>query len=421
MAPITPRVKVLRARYHPAMCMFSRRVEHVSATKIFAGDQPDGRQALIYSMTVTTGEPLAMVLPLPVPADGPDDAVEFVNLEGYSDLFDDLKRAFPDQMIYAQPLGRSRGPAANAHTLVVHAVGAFVASYVPHARDFSRLDKRFRLPSSVLDALPQYGDWGFAVFQLDKTKQKAIHPMAMRFPRRDPGSIFFPLTHVHDGKLPASASFDHALYGQLPPLIATLADWTSSHRELGTYVDATRAKGLIDPAQRGQVHALLGPGPNQDLWLRPPANVAVEDLAGAGTHFTFRVSARYLYAAESHPTYPRWRETSVTKLAALCRGIREGLTELTARNARAWQLGTSSPRLMPYFMNGDQLWSGTDYMTGKWAQEPQGPGAIAFRPFSDSVEQQDITLAFDTLPDQNDARQINRALCELLERIARDA
>src|SRR5438552_112674 len=112
------------------MCMFSRQVELVAATKTFARGLPDGRQALIYAMDVAAREPLAMILPLPVPPNGPYDAVEFVNLEHYADLFVDLKSAFPDTMMMyaAQSLGPSRG--APKPNLVVHQVGAFVASYV---------------------------------------------------------------------------------------------------------------------------------------------------------------------------------------------------------------------------------------------------------------------------------------------------
>lgn len=397
------------------MCMFSRRVEHVSATKIFAGDLPDGRQSLIYSMTVTAGEPLAMVLPLPVPANGPDDAVEFVNLEGYAELFADLKKAFPDSMtMFAQPASRSLGPPVKK-PLVVHEVGAFVASYVPHARDFTRLDPRFRLPTSVLDALPQYADWGFAVFQLDAAKQKSIHPMAMRFPRRAPGSIFFPLTHVHDGQLPAAAHFDHSLYAQLPPLIAALTEFSASKSPLGYFVDGQRAHGLIDGTLGGHGKMLFGDLPNRDLWMHPPAGITLADLSGQSPSIRYRVNATYHYAAKSHYQYPGWLATSATKLPQLCRGMRDGLASLEQRNAKPWQLGDRFEA--PYFMNGNQLWSGTDYMTGRPAPEPQGPGFIAFRPFSKSVEQQDISIAFATMPNQDDALAINRTLCEMLERI----
>lgn len=423
MAPLTPRVKpgygICRA-YDPAMCMFSGQVEHVSATNIFAGDLADGRQALIYSMTVTAGEPLAMVLPLPVPANGSDDAVEFVNLEGYADLFTDLKKAFPDRRIL--PLGRSGGGPPAKAKLVVHEVGAFVASYVPHSRDFARLDPRYRLPPNILAALPHYADWGFAVFQLAKGKQKEIHPMAMRFPRRVPGSLFFPLTHVHDGQLPKAAHFDHALYAQVSPLMSRLLAWDSSLDVLGRFVDHARTHGLIDPTMPGCAKTLFGPGDNFDWWLEPPEDgLGMEDLAGRGESYAYRVNTLYYYAASSHHLYPKWLDTTSNKLLALCRGIRDGLAELTARNARAWQLGPDSPHLQPYFMNGDQLWSGTDYTNGRWTKSPDGPGRIAFRPFGELVEQQDISLAFTRVPSQDDARAINRTLCEMLDRIARDA
>ena len=404
------------------MCMFSRDVEHVSATKIFAGEQADGRQALIYAMTVTVDEPLAMVLPLPVPANGPDDAIEFVNLEGYGELFTDLKKGFPDPSADSQPLGRSIGWLSKP-ALVVHEVGAFVASFVPNARDFTRLDPRFRLPPRVLEAMPHYADWGFAVFQLDRSKSKPIHPMAMRFPRRDPSSIYFPLTHVHDGEAPARAEFDHTLYGQLPPLITALTDWVPSYGPLGSYVDVARTHGLglFDLTVGGHVKALLGDGPNRDLWLRPPANVSLEDLAGEGPSFRYKLTASYHFATASHPTYPGWLDTSANKLPQLCRGIRDGLAELTTRNARAWQLGVFESGLRPHFMNGNQLWSGTDYMTGRRVLQAEGSGVIAFRPFSASVEPQDLWLAFATLPEPDDAQTINRALCDLLERAARGA
>lgn len=64
------------------MCCFSRSVSSVAATKIFARGLPDGRQALAYAMNVALGEELAMILPLPVPAQPAEDAVSFINLEG---------------------------------------------------------------------------------------------------------------------------------------------------------------------------------------------------------------------------------------------------------------------------------------------------------------------------------------------------
>ena len=40
------------------------------------------------------------------------------------------------------------------------------------------------------------------------------HPIAFRFPRRDPGPLFFPTMHVHDGSWQPVATFDHLIYAQ---------------------------------------------------------------------------------------------------------------------------------------------------------------------------------------------------------------
>lgn len=400
------------------MCMFSRHVELVASTKIFARGLADGSQVLAYAMDVAAPEPLAMVLPLPVPAGGGEDAISFVNLEGYAELFDDLKRAFPALGFGAQPASRGF-PEEQMLSLEVHQVGAFEASYVPHPRDFARLDPRFQLPPNVLAQLPQYADWGFAVFQLAASPRTPIHPMALRFPRRDPRALFFPTVHVHDGSVPAQAMFDHQLFAQLDPVTARVIGWTPSTGPLGGFVDGARAHGLVDGAAGGHTQMFVGPLPNRDVVLCTPP-VTLDDLEGRGETYAYQVQATYHFAAVSHHAYPRWLDTAANRLPGLCRGIRDGLAELATRNARAWQLGPLTDALPPYFMNGDQLWRGTSYMDGARV-EARGPGRIAFRPFGTLVEPQAITLGFAELPSEDDARAINRALAQLLDRIAGDA
>ena len=56
------------------MCCFSKPVELVADTYIFARSD-NGRQFLVYSMSYAAPSELAMVLPLPVPPDTPEDAV----------------------------------------------------------------------------------------------------------------------------------------------------------------------------------------------------------------------------------------------------------------------------------------------------------------------------------------------------------
>ena len=49
------------------MCCFSRPVDLVSGTHIFARAGQNGRQFVVYSMILGTKEDLAMILPIPVP------------------------------------------------------------------------------------------------------------------------------------------------------------------------------------------------------------------------------------------------------------------------------------------------------------------------------------------------------------------
>ncbi len=267
--------------YSFPVCCFSRSVPFVGRTRIFARHAPAGRQRLVYAMDVELAAETAMVLPLPVPvSDGPpaDDALHFINLEGYADFFEDLAAAFPD--LGAKPASRGFDLVRAApQTLVVHDVGLFEASFVPSRADFARLDERFRLPPAVWDALPQYADWGFAVFRLKPKKglfgrvrggkRQSVHPMAFSFPTREPSALYFPTVHVHDGAVHPRATFDHALYAQADGVLeATLGlGWSRSVTELGARVDAARAQDVVDGRRGGFATALLGERRNDDVWL----------------------------------------------------------------------------------------------------------------------------------------------------------
>src|SRR5215510_9952638 len=129
------------------MCCFSQPVISVSGTNIFARPDADGRQLLVYSMTINAANDLAMILPLPVKTPAGEKDVEFIDLKGYPDFFADLLSGFPPPKTGGW-WGNSRSEAAPAAaaTLVVQ-VGEFEASFVPAVKDFSRLDERFRLPT----------------------------------------------------------------------------------------------------------------------------------------------------------------------------------------------------------------------------------------------------------------------------------
>jgi hypothetical protein len=239
--------------------LFAKKV-HVSKTNIFARMTTPGVQALAYGMNLETSRAVAMVLPLPVRQGAGEDAVHFIDLHEHPRMFDELAELF----VISAPLSRGYGPSPQSARprLVVHQVGMFVASYVPTRRDFDRLDPQFRIPAVLFDAIPEYGSYGFAVFQLAPGKV-TVHPMAFTFPTREPKRLFFPTVHLHDGTFSATAKFDHALYYQHPrcdQLGQRFGDDLSSYMKPETYGDLLEERPLL----RRTLHARL---PNQDTWI----------------------------------------------------------------------------------------------------------------------------------------------------------
>lgn len=228
------------------MCCFSGKVDVVADTNIFARASKLGRQFLVYSMSFKSGADVAMILPIPTPKGSAEDAVKFISLQKYDAFFADLRSGFPVPKDKSPPDrgGKKDGPPPNA--LVVVEVGDFVASFVPTVKDFDRLDKQFRLPAGVWDKLPQYKEWGFAVFKLKKPEkgQSKVHPMAFEFPRLDKKVLFFPTVHIHDGTVPAKAGFDHALFcqveGDAPP------QWEETPGLAETFVKVKDTAGIVD-------------------------------------------------------------------------------------------------------------------------------------------------------------------------------
>lgn len=249
------------------MCCFSRPVTSVSATKIFARAAGAGRQFLAYSMVYKAAEDLAMVLPLPVPAGTKDDAVQFIDLHGYPRFFDDLRAGFPEEVSRSAGNSRSRSvPAAAAAPLAVVQVGSFEASFVPGVKDFARLDARFRLPDSAFAKLPAYQRYGFAVFKLKRTAT-SVHPMAFSFPTAEPGRLFFPTVHIHDGDVNSHAHFDHQLYCQLGGEHGRAAEWRESPQLAKSFMRIAESKGLIDGAAHCYLSELVGTRKNADTYV----------------------------------------------------------------------------------------------------------------------------------------------------------
>ena len=247
--------------------LFAPRI-HVSSTNIFARVTAPGVQALAYSMNLETAREVAMILPVPVRPKTGEDALRFIDLEKHPHMFWELDQLFEKPLPMSEQPSRLQG----AHTLAVHDVGAFIATYVPTKLDFDRVDRRFWLPRVVLDSVPVYTDYGFAVFQL-KPGNKTIHPMAFTFPSRELDRLFVPTVHLHDGQFHREAEFDHAIYYQHPKVRAVGGtmelDVVSEQLPVHDYA------GVVDTTRPIVKRVVRGTHPNQDIWIKTgrPATV----------------------------------------------------------------------------------------------------------------------------------------------------
>ena len=245
------------------MCCFSGNVKSVSDTSIFCRMGAQGNQVVIYSMALETERDVAMILPIPIQENRDEKSVEFINLKLAPKLFEKLDRAFPAILPRGVTLGATFGDEPKSAALEVQSVGSFAASFVPRIRDFDRLDRQFRIESSVWESLPQYQDHGFVVFKLKAGKQK-VHPMAFAYPARDREQIVFPTVHIHDGKVHAEAEFDHALYCQSESGEVRM-NWQESVALAGGYVNEATTRGTIRIDEHVYKKTIQGLHENEDL------------------------------------------------------------------------------------------------------------------------------------------------------------
>lgn len=272
------------------MCIFSALVNSVNNTHIFARHTDDGRQHLVYSMAYAAPHDLAMILPLPTPPATAEEAVTFIDLSGYPELFTDLQRCFP----MTRALAKQTENAPLTTTLHVYEVGSFEASFAPTQADFARLDPRFRLADALWRALPIYNDYGFAVFKL-KPGVKEVHPMAFTFPLRDPDRLFFPTVHIHHDTVERIADFEHVLYWQAdrPLRLAAPFDLRRTEqapRPVAQVVDLARAQGVVASGAALHRLPLIGAYPNADVWLDVQPTAA-DDQSAAGDQSAFSAAA----------------------------------------------------------------------------------------------------------------------------------
>ena len=239
------------------MCCFAQSVLNVIDTKIFARFVSPAVQVLAYEMKYESAVPNAMILPLPTDTTKGESAVRFVSLEDFDNFFDQLNRGFP--RIPRMSIGCSDSKmitASRAGAIQVHEVGDYIASFVPSLSDFDRLDPRFVIPTETWNLIPQYNDYGFAVFQLKQLAGKP-HPMALEFASRWKDRVFFPTVHIHDGEVHAVEAFDHMLYmqhAQFDSVVGGYIDsdvpdpstgFVRSKQVAGGFADVDKSSGLI--------------------------------------------------------------------------------------------------------------------------------------------------------------------------------
>ena len=415
------------------MCLFSGPVDLIGGTKIFARSLGGDRQALVYQMSYFADQDLAMVLPLPTPIGSRESAIEFVNLEKFPTFFDHLREGFP---------AFSRGPmlsiTQSAPKLKVQQVGDFEASFVPTQGDFARLDPRFRLADLVWDQMPQYADWGFAVFKLRKREKRrtwwpkwitkggrgiTVHPMAFLFPTRRPQSLFFPTVHIHDGLVHETATFDHTLYCQPNRAVASTFSWRASTKPARKLIDISHCGPLVDGDARVFRKTIYGKAPNTDQWLTAPV---VRDLARlihrserCEIHFRARHHYYSPYAGESEQ-FTRRRETASKQIDRVIDQLVPSVESTLAEESHEqWDTipWDGSLPVFSFTAQGElrSTWAGSD---GLPILAPNGePLVIAFAVASLHVEQQEIRVAFSSPPELGHLNAIRTKFATLLDSI----
>lgn len=328
------------------MCCFSRPVKVVSSTRIVARALPGDRQALVYGMSLRLDEDLAMVLPIPVPAGSPEDAVRFLDLSSDPTFLDAIDALFPAEV------ARSKGPLRVAaagqprQKLKVESVGDFEASFVPSQADFDRLDERFRLPAGVWDKFPMYADWGFCVFKLRPgrglfsafkslvTKVRKVHPMAFVFPNRDSEKIFFPTVHVHDGEVHETAHFDHSLYCQPDPSLEAMLDWQRSEHRAPSFSGAKAE--LCQPGGFVYRRRMHGDLPNTDTFIDLKK---LRRRHAFGPSFRLRMNATWEDVKDPRDaTVRRWNKVTEEERMRVKEAVSAKIAAVLEENAAAWGL-----------------------------------------------------------------------------------
>lgn len=199
------------------MCIMASPVVSVSNTRIFAGSAPGtGRQATVYAMAVQlqtrTGKGNAMILPVPVGAEG-SGSIQLIDLTALPDFFMPLDELFRPRT-RSLSKGVSRGM-DDVDDLEVHKVGSYDVSIVPTVDDVKRLNRAvFEVSADTENTLRAGYPVGFAFLVAQLRESGEFHPLAYTHPLVN-GRLFIPTRHEH-GKEPSGQlpKWDHTIYFQ---------------------------------------------------------------------------------------------------------------------------------------------------------------------------------------------------------------
>jgi hypothetical protein len=309
------------------MCIFSKPIKDVGQTRIFvsracrpSADEapaeaslaapPSGaaggagwresrtayaaqtRQLTVYSNQVqlmASGEPTAMILPVPVSAatrlkaggvDGMCGITVYDMPPCSDDFFVVLEKHTPNKDLFRMPFGANRP----SRPLDVRRAGAYTFTVVPTVEDFPRLRTDvFHVPtaSELLGMLAAHysGDFAFLVCVIDASA--TYRPIAYEHDTLPTGDLFVPTRHYHPHEGPRSrtdtdkADWDHKIFS-----VGVDAD------DAGWYINAPLSGGAtlrLDVAMEAagvvglpfhlpevagtelRMRPILGSRPNEDL------------------------------------------------------------------------------------------------------------------------------------------------------------
>lgn len=181
------------------MCLISTEIESVANTQILvAPNYNNTRQLTVYSNYISNlSESNAMVLPIPFP-----HTLQFINLSGYKDLFEDCAKCFynPNKSLNGSySLNTNSLNTKDDKPLQVFNVGSYQVSVAMNLEQIENVDSHiFELSPGLRQTLQTFyyqEYWGFIICKLN-SGQESYHPIAYSHQIID-SKIYIPTRHYH--------------------------------------------------------------------------------------------------------------------------------------------------------------------------------------------------------------------------------